>query len=116
MNQVAQELCEKEELAPVHPVSKHDDFMVLGGPAAIRRQLWRYGTEYLENLDPELETIRVSMRIPMDVFEAIGLAAHAEGMTRQELVIRLLTMGLSQMPRSIYPDEPYGSQGMNTID
>ncbi len=105
MNQVAQELCEKEALAPIHPVTKHDDFMVLGGPAAIRRHLWRYGAENSENLDPDLETIRVSMRIPMDVFEAIGLAACGEGMTRQELVIRLLTMGLSQMPRSIYPGE-----------
>lgn len=45
-----------------------------------------------------LETTKMTLRVPTDLYEAIGFAARAEGTTRTQLVIDLLTHALSRMP------------------
>ena len=53
---------------------------------------------------PLYETTKVSLRLPSDLFEAIRLAARAEGKSQNQLVVDVLTSALSRMPvRS--PDE-----------
>ncbi len=44
------------------------------------------------------ETTKLSLRIPTDLYEAIGLAARGEGTTRAQLIIDILTHALSRMP------------------
>lgn len=54
--------------------------------------------------DEQFETTRFSLRLPTDLYEAIRLAARAEGKTRQDLVIEILTQALSNMPRKWPPE------------
>lgn len=44
------------------------------------------------------ETTKISLRIPTDLYEAIGLAARGEGATRAQLIVDILTHALSRMP------------------
>lgn len=45
-----------------------------------------------------LETTKMTLRVPTDLYEALGFAARGEGTTRTQLVIDLLTHALSRMP------------------
>lgn len=47
---------------------------------------------------PLYETTKISLRIPSDLFEAIRLAAKAEGKTQNHLIVDLLTSALSRLP------------------
>ncbi len=48
---------------------------------------------------PQLfETTKVTVQLPTDLYEAIKLAARAEGKKRNDLIVEILTATLSQMP------------------
>lgn len=47
---------------------------------------------------PVYDTARVSLRLPADLYEAIRLAARAEGKSQNQLIIELLTKALSSLP------------------
>ncbi len=48
---------------------------------------------------PQLfETTKVTVHLPTDLYEAIKLAARAEGKKRNDLIVEILTSALSQMP------------------
>ncbi len=51
----------------------------------------------------EVEQVCVSLRLPRDTYEAIGLAALGEGLSQQQVMIRLLEHGLSRMPHTLKP-------------
>ena len=53
---------------------------------------------------PLYETTKVTIRLPSDLFEAIRLAARAEGKSQNQIIVEVLTSGLSRMP-SPGPDE-----------
>ena len=47
---------------------------------------------------PLYETTKVTIRLPSDLFEAIRLAARAEGKSQNQIIIEVLTSALSRMP------------------
>jgi len=49
--------------------------------------------------DDDFESTKITLRIPSDLYEAIRLAARAEGKSRSELITEILTAALSRMPR-----------------
>lgn len=53
----------------------------------------------------EFETTKLTLRVPSDLYEAIRLAARAEGKSRSDLIIEILTAALSHMPVPP-PDDP----------
>jgi len=55
------------------------------------------GTLRRENL-PLYETVKMTLRVPSELYEAIRLAAKAENKTQNELMIEILTATLSRMP------------------
>lgn len=59
-------------------------------------------TEYSDT--PLYETAKLSVRVPADLYEAIRLAAKAEGKSQSQLIVEILTAALSQMPRPL-PEE-----------
>lgn len=54
---------------------------------------------------PLYETAKMTVHLPADLYEAIRLAARAEGKTQNQLIVDLLTTALSQIPR-LAPEEP----------
>jgi hypothetical protein len=54
---------------------------------------------------PLYETAKMTVHLPADVYEAVRLAARAEGKTQNQLIVDLLTSALSQLPRGV-PGEP----------
>ena len=55
--------------------------------------------ESLYNEDLHLyETVKMTLRLPSDLHEAIRLAAKAENKTQNDLVVEILTATLSRMP------------------
>ncbi len=48
--------------------------------------------------EPLYDTTKVTLRIPSELFEAIRLAAKAEGKTQNQLIVDVLTSALSRMP------------------
>lgn len=48
--------------------------------------------------DAQFETTKLTLKVPTDLYEAIRLAARAEGKKRNELVVDILTAALSKMP------------------
>jgi hypothetical protein len=53
---------------------------------------------------PLYETTKVTVRLPSDLFEAIRLAARAEGKSLNQLIVDVLTSALSHMPPPL-PEE-----------
>ena len=51
---------------------------------------------------PLYDTAKVTIHLPADVYEAVRMAAHAEGKTQQQLIVEMLIYALSQLPR---PDQ-----------
>jgi hypothetical protein len=47
---------------------------------------------------PLYETVKISLRVPADLYEAIRLAAKAENKTQSRLIIEILTAALARMP------------------
>ncbi len=47
---------------------------------------------------PPFETTKVTLRMPTDLYEAVGLAARAEGRKRNDLIVDILTSALSRLP------------------
>lgn len=48
---------------------------------------------------PELyDTTKMTLRLPSDLYEALRLAAKAEGKTKTQLMIEILTAALSRLP------------------
>ncbi|HOF41984.1 MAG TPA: hypothetical protein PLD73_18085 [Candidatus Hydrogenedentes bacterium] len=45
------------------------------------------------------ETRKIALRLPSDLYEAIGLAAHAENTSKNQLIVDILTSALAQMPK-----------------
>jgi hypothetical protein len=54
---------------------------------------------------PLYETAKMTVHLPADVYEAVRLAARAEGKTQNQLIVDLLTKALSQIPRINPPEE-----------
>lgn len=55
--------------------------------------------ESLHNEDlPLYETVKMTLRLPSDLHEAIRIAAKAENKTQNDLVVEILTTTLSRMP------------------
>ena len=54
--------------------------------------------------DPLYETRKMSIKVPADLYEAIRLAAKAEGKSQNELIVDVLTTALSRIP-----GPPHGS-------
>jgi len=48
---------------------------------------------------PLYETTKMSVTVPVDLYEALRIAAKAENKTRNEIVVEILTSALSQMPK-----------------
>ena len=48
--------------------------------------------------DPLYETRKMSIKVPADLYEAIRLAAKAEGKSQNELIVDVLTSALSRIP------------------
>lgn len=48
---------------------------------------------------PLYDTVKLTLHLPADVFEAVKLAAHAEKKTQQEMIVKLLASALSRLPR-----------------
>lgn len=48
--------------------------------------------------DPLYETRKMSIKVPADLYEAIRLAAKAEGKSQNELIVDVLTSALSRVP------------------
>jgi hypothetical protein len=55
--------------------------------------------------EEEFETTKMTLRVPSDLFEAIRLAARAEGKSRSDLIIEILTTALSHLPAPPLEDE-----------
>lgn len=56
--------------------------------------------------DDEFDTTRMTIRLPNDVYHALTLAARVEGVSRNQLLVDLLTAALSRMsPPEIGPEE-----------
>lgn len=51
--------------------------------------------------DAMFETVRMTIRVPEDLHEAIKIAAKAENTRQNDLIVKLLTQALSRMP---HPD------------
>lgn len=67
-------------------------------PAAVEGNILLHPEDH-----PLYETAKMTIHLPADVYEAIRLAARAEGRTQNQLIVDLLTWGLSQIPRSLFP-------------
>ncbi len=52
---------------------------------------------------PVYDTVKLTLHLPADVYEALRLAARAEGKTQNRLITELLTTALSQGPR--FPED-----------
>ena len=50
---------------------------------------------------PLYEMTKMTLRLPSDLYEAIGMAARAESKTRNDLVVEILTSALSRMPERL---------------
>lgn len=50
---------------------------------------------------PLYEMTKMTLRLPADLYEAIGMAARAESKTRNDLVVEILTSVLSRMPERL---------------
>ncbi len=50
-------------------------------------------------LTSPFETTKLTLKLPTDLYEAIRLAAKAEGTNRNLLIVDILTNALSQMPK-----------------
>lgn len=48
----------------------------------------------------QFETRKISIRVPGDLYEAIRLAAKGEGVSQNQLIVDLLSVGLSRVPES----------------
>ena len=51
------------------------------------------------------ETRKIALRLPSDLYEAIRLAARAEGTSKNQLIVDILTSALAQMPNLPAEDE-----------
>lgn len=47
---------------------------------------------------PLYETVKLTVHLPADLYEALRMAARAENRTRNEIIVDILTSALSQMP------------------
>ncbi len=53
----------------------------------------------LPNLLPgDFDTTRLTVRVPNDVYHALGIAARVEGINRNQLIVDILTSALSRTP------------------
>ncbi|MCC6696505.1 MAG: hypothetical protein IT365_12810, partial [Candidatus Hydrogenedentes bacterium] len=66
---------------------------LFGGESAIRRS-----SVVPFRDDPLYETRKMSIKVPADLYEAIRLAAKAEGKSQNELIVDVLTSALSRIP------------------
>lgn len=48
------------------------------------------------------DTVKISVRLPADVYEAVRLAARATQKTQNELIVEILTRSLSRMPEQLH--------------
>ena len=48
------------------------------------------------------DTVKINLRLPADVYEAVRLAARAEQKTQNELIVELLTRALSRVPEHLH--------------
>jgi len=53
----------------------------------------------LPNLLPgDFDTTRLTLRVPNDLYHALGIAARVEGVNRNQLIVDILTSALSRSP------------------
>jgi hypothetical protein len=53
----------------------------------------------LPNLLPgDFDTTRLTLRVPNDLYHALGIAARVEGVNRNQLIVDILTAALSRTP------------------
>lgn len=53
----------------------------------------------LPNLLPgDFDTTRLTLRVPNDLYHALGIAARVEGVNRNQLIVDILTSALSRTP------------------
>ncbi|HNR30866.1 MAG TPA: hypothetical protein PKI11_08240 [Candidatus Hydrogenedentes bacterium] len=48
---------------------------------------------------PEFEVTKLTVKLPTELYEAVRLAAKAEGTTQNQIVVDILTSALGQLPR-----------------
>ena len=54
---------------------------------------------HLPNLLPgDFDTTRLTLRVPNDLYHALGIAARVEGVNRNQLIVDILTSALSRTP------------------
>ncbi len=60
----------------------------------------------LPDLQPgDFDTTRLTLRVPNDLYHALGIAARVEGVNRNQLIVDILTSALSRTPNmDRYPD------------
>ena len=81
-----------------------EDFTTLQPEAPSQGELFAkepFSSVPLPVVPPEaapFETTKLTIRVPSDLYEAIRLAARAEGKSRTDLVVEILTAALSRMP------------------
>ncbi len=51
------------------------------------------------------DTTKMTLTLPADVYEALRLAARAEGKAMNQVVVEVLTAALSRMPEPLPPEE-----------
>lgn len=56
--------------------------------------------------DTPYETRKMAIKVPADLYEAIRLAAKAEGMSQNDLIVEVLTNALSRLPGPFGDAEP----------
>jgi hypothetical protein len=59
-----------------------------------------HGTHGHPGGEDPFEFTKLTLKVPSDLYEAIKLAAHAEGKSRTDLIIEILETTLSRMPDS----------------
>ncbi len=55
---------------------------------------------------PPFETTKLTLALPNDLYEAVRIAARAEGKRRNDLIVEILTAALSRMPLPPQNSEP----------
>ena len=74
---------------PPEPPSQGELFADTPPPASLANE---------EGLASQIETRKITLKVPEDLYEAIRIAAKAEHKSQNDLIIEILTRALSQMP------------------
>ncbi len=82
----------EEDLSHLHPEPPSQQELFEGAASTRRSTVVPFRD------DPLYETRKMSIKVPADLYEAIRLAAKAEGKSQNELIVDVLTSALSRIP------------------